>query len=80
LAKRRHIRWQRPVWRSGIGVDRNALIYAAGDGLSAYSLARILARAGAIRAMELDLNESWMTFDYFKPDARSPWGWTPPRC
>lgn len=56
------------VWRSGVGVDANGgLIYVAGPGLSAYSLAQVLSRAGAVRAMELDINHSWMTFDWFKP-------------
>ncbi len=66
------------VWRSGIGIDRNGgLIYAAGNGLSAFSLARILARAGAVRAMELDINHTWMTFDYFRPNPGSEWGVKP---
>jgi hypothetical protein len=63
------------VWRSGLGIDkRGDPIFAAGDALSAYSLARILARAGAVRAMELDINHTWMSFDYFKPNPKSSWG------
>jgi hypothetical protein len=51
------------VWRSGIGVTPNgSLIYAAGDTLSVYSLARLLARAGCVRAMELDINPEWTQF------------------
>jgi hypothetical protein len=50
------------VWRSGVGVDRHgALVYVAGPGLSAYSLAVLLERAGAIRAMELDINTMWVS-------------------
>jgi len=62
------------VWRSGVGVDANGgLLYAAGSGLSADSLARVLARAGAIRAMELDINHSWMTFDWFRSAPGTPY-------
>jgi hypothetical protein len=51
------------VWRSGIGVDRRGnLIYAAGNDQSARSLAGALARAGAVRAMELDINSYWVSF------------------
>ena len=51
------------VWRSAVGVDRHGnLIYAAGEGQTVGSLARALIRAGAIRAMELDINSYWVTF------------------
>ncbi|HLI60797.1 MAG TPA: phosphodiester glycosidase family protein [Solirubrobacteraceae bacterium] len=54
------------VWRSGIGVDaRGDLIYAAADLQTAQSLARILQRAGAVRAMELDINYDWTTFNFY---------------
>jgi hypothetical protein len=29
------------------------------------SLAQILRRAGAVRAMELDINSEWVTFNYY---------------
>ncbi len=51
------------VWRSGIGVDaRGNLIYAAANDQTVGSLAAILIRAGAVRAMELDINSYWVTF------------------
>jgi hypothetical protein len=51
------------VWRSAIGVDKNGnLIYAAGEDQTVASLAHTLIRAGAIRAMELDINSYWVTF------------------
>jgi hypothetical protein len=54
------------VWRSGIGVDAHGnLIYAAADIQTAQSLAQILRRAGAIRAMELDINSAWTTFNFY---------------
>jgi hypothetical protein len=50
------------VWRSGVGVDSNgALIYAGGNSLSVLSLARTLQAAGAVRAMELDINTDWVS-------------------
>jgi hypothetical protein len=54
------------VWRSGVGVDAHGnIIYAAADEQTAESLAQILRRAGAIRAMELDINSEWVTFNYY---------------
>jgi hypothetical protein len=54
------------VWRSGIGVDAHGnLIYAAADIQTAQSLAQILQHAGAIRAMELDINYEWTTFNFY---------------
>jgi hypothetical protein len=56
------------VWRSGIGVTRNgALIYACGPGLSIESLANILKVAGSVRAMEMDINSTWVSFISFRP-------------
>lgn len=56
------------VWRSGVGVtDTGALVYAGGPGLNAYSLANVLVHAGAVRAMELDINTQWV--DFFSFDA-----------
>jgi hypothetical protein len=62
------------VWRSGVGVTRDgALVYAAGNGLSVSSLARVLAAAGAVRAMELDINSEWTHFfTYDAPDPAQP--------
>lgn len=62
------------VWRSGIGVDRYGnLIYAAGEDQSVQSLADTLARAGAVRAMELDINSYWVSFiTYGAPGAGAP--------
>jgi Phosphodiester glycosidase len=54
------------VWRSGAGVDaRGDLLYAAADNQTAESLALILQRAGAVRAMELDINSEWVTFNFY---------------
>jgi Phosphodiester glycosidase len=60
------------VWRSGVGVTRDgALVYVDGPGLSASSLADLLIHAGAVRAMELDINHVWDNFiSYREPGAR----------
>ena len=51
------------VWRSGIGIDRHGnLLYAAGNDQTVMSLAAALIRAGAVRAMELDINSYWVSF------------------
>jgi len=56
------------VWRSGLGITANgALVYAGGSYLSASSLARVLAHAGAVRAMELDINSTWVAYFTFAP-------------
>jgi len=62
------------VWRSAIGVDRHGnLIYAAGGDQTVGSLANVLIHAGAIRAMELDINSYWVTFiSYGAPGAEDP--------
>jgi hypothetical protein len=62
------------VWRSGLGIDRRGnLIYAVANYQTVGSLAEILRRAGAVRAMELDINEEWVSFiTYRHPGARQP--------
>ena len=50
------------VWRTGVGIDWHGnLIYAAADYQTVITLARILQRAGAVRAMQLDINPEWPT-------------------
>jgi hypothetical protein len=62
------------VWRSGLGIDkRGNLIYAAANFQTVESLAKILQRAGAVRALELDINEDWTSFiSYRHPGAKEP--------
>jgi hypothetical protein len=56
------------VWRSGLGVTASgALVYVGGPGLNITDLADILARAGAVRAMELDINTDWVSFASYRP-------------
>jgi phosphodiester glycosidase len=50
------------VWRTGVGVDRRGnLIYAAANDQTVVTLARILQRAGAVQAMQFDINPEWPT-------------------
>jgi hypothetical protein len=50
------------VWRTGAGIDRHGnIIYAAADYQTVTTLAKLLQRAGAVRAMELDINPEWPT-------------------
>jgi len=52
--------------RSGIGVTADgALVYVAGPALTAHTLAESLQRSGAVRAMTLDINPEWVTFNLF---------------
>ena len=62
------------VWRSAVGVDRHGdLLYAAADYRTVRGLADILIHAGAVRAMELDINSYWVTFNtYGNPGAAHP--------
>ena len=63
------------VWRSAVGVDAHGdLLYAGADLQTAGSIAQILQRAGAVRAMELDINSEWVTFNFF-----GGWGATGPQ-
>jgi hypothetical protein len=59
------------VWRSGVGIDKYGnLIYAAAGIQTVASLAEILKHAGAVRAMELDINTYWPSFiTYHRPGA-----------
>ena len=62
------------VARSGVGITADgALVYVAGPSLTAKSLAESLQRAGAVRAMTLDINPEWVTFLFYShPDTTNP--------
>jgi hypothetical protein len=50
------------VWRTGVGIDRRGnLIFVAADNQTVISLAQALQQAGAVRAMEFDINPEWHT-------------------
>jgi uncharacterized protein YigE (DUF2233 family) len=66
------------VWRSGVGVlPDGALVYAAAPGLSIRSLAALLADAGCVRAMELDINTDWTTANSYTAAPHSSFGTSP---
>ena len=50
------------VWRTGVGIDKQGnLIYVVANDQTVVSLAQILRHAGAIDAMEFDINADWHT-------------------
>jgi len=56
------------VWRSALGITANgALLYVGGPGLDIYNLASIMVHAGAVRAMELDINTDWVNYSAYQP-------------
>lgn len=56
------------TWRSGLGLTANGnLIYAVGNNLSPLSLSTALKMAGAVNAIQLDVNPFWVRFNIFEP-------------
>ena len=50
------------VWRTGVGIDRRGnLVFVVAEEQTVTSLAKILQRVGAVRAMEFDINSFWHT-------------------
>jgi hypothetical protein len=61
------------VYRSGLGVTSSgALVYVGGPGMNITDLADLLVRAGATRAMELDINTDWVNYSFYNP--ATPYG------
>lgn len=55
------------VWRSGLGITATGrVIYVYGPALDVQTLAGLLKRAGAVEAMQLDINPEWMSFMYYR--------------
>ena len=51
------------VWRSALGIRKDgSLVFVVGASMSVRTLANIVRGAGAVRAMELDINQSWTNF------------------
>jgi hypothetical protein len=56
------------VWRSGIGMTKTGrIIFVYGPALNVQELAALLQRAGAVTAMQLDINPDWMSYMYYLP-------------
>jgi hypothetical protein len=61
------------VARSGVGMTATGdIVYVSGPGLSVYTLAELLRAAGAVKAMELDINPSWVSFMSYSGSAANP--------
>jgi len=51
------------VWRSALGVRKDgSLVFVVGASMSVPTLANIVHAAGAVNAMELDINKAWTNF------------------
>ncbi|MHB1472154.1 MAG: phosphodiester glycosidase family protein [Dermatophilaceae bacterium] len=51
------------VWRSALGIRKDgSLVFVVGASMSVRTLANIVHDAGAVRAMELDINPAWTNF------------------
>jgi hypothetical protein len=59
------------VWRTGVGIDRRGnLLYAAADYMTVRSLALLLRRAGAVKAMQFDINPEWPSLITYQHEHR----------
>jgi hypothetical protein len=51
------------VWRTAVGIRQDgSLVFVVGPAMSVRTLANIVHAAGAVRAMELDINPTWTNF------------------
>jgi hypothetical protein len=72
------------IARSGIGVTATGdVVYVSGSALSVATLAQLLKAAGAVDAMELDINPDWVSFMTYsgnqaKPDPVKLWDFVQP--
>lgn len=58
------------TWRSGWGITADgAIVYVGGPGLLVRDLAERLVDAGAVRAMQGDINPYWITGNFYSTDA-----------
>ncbi|GAC1457124.1 MAG: phosphodiester glycosidase family protein [Ktedonobacterales bacterium] len=62
------------TWRSGIGITASGtLLYAAGDAVSAATLGHALRAAGAVMAMQTDINPYWVRAFLYERDLNGQW-------
>ena len=60
------------TWRSGLGLtSHGTLIYAAGNSLNALTLGLALRAAGAVTAMQTDINPFWVRAFLYNRDTHS---------
>jgi hypothetical protein len=51
------------VWRTALGIRKDgSLVFVVGNSMSVHTLANIVRAAGAVRAIELDINRDWTNF------------------
>lgn len=63
------------TWRSAVGIDaKGRLVYAAGSQMTLMQLANAMVDAGAVRAMELDIHDGVVTFNWYKQAPKNPLG------
>lgn len=61
------------IARSGVGITASGdIVYVSGSALSVATLAHLLKAAGAVNAMELDINPDWVSFMTYSGNAADP--------
>lgn len=56
------------TWRTGMGITKKGnLLFAVGNSLTPTTLATALKMAGAVNAIQLDINPNWVRFNLFNP-------------
>lgn len=66
------------TWRSGLGITKNGnLIYAVGNSLIPKTLAQALLNAGAINALQLDINPFWVRFILYAAKGNATYNYFP---
>lgn len=66
------------TWRSGLGITKNGnLIYAVGNSLLPQTLATALLKAGAVDAIQLDINPFWVRFILYNSLGNSKYSYSP---
>jgi hypothetical protein len=72
------------IARSGVGITASGdIVYVSGSALSVQTLAQLLKAAGAVNAMELDINPDWVSFMTYSgqesnPDPAKLWDFVQP--
>jgi hypothetical protein len=61
------------IARSGVGMTATGdIVYVSGPALSVHTLAELLKAAGAVNAMELDINPDWVSYMYYSGSRSNP--------
>ncbi len=66
------------TWRSGLGITKEGnLVYAVGNSLIPETLARALVAAGALNALQLDINPFWVRFILYQSQNNGQYSFYP---